>query len=497
MPRLAAMLRRVDPSAEEAVVPAAAGRVARPPRLVLWFALSTALALSLAAVAILWFLREDAIKRAEEDVAARARSLAYTTLRDTLAPSDFDGPVTAPRQQTLDEVFVRRVLVEGGGVLRVNLVSPGGTVTYSNTHTLRGTLVGDTGKLATAMRGRTVLEETRLDEGEGNGPETIAAYVPVRLTGGVRPSGVLQVYEDYGPVAREIRSAVNRVATILMLALLMLYAALFPILRRVTKGLEAHAELEAEQRALTAQNERLRELDRLKDDFVSSVSHELRTPLTSIRGYLEMMREANGEPLTPKQKRFLEVVDRNADRLLGLVGELLLMAQLDADGLGLSLGDVELHAIAQESVEAARPLADQKGIALKLDAQAVRGVHGDRDRLVQLLDNLVSNAVKFTPEGGRVDVRVFASNAHAQIEVSDTGIGIPVEAQGHVFDRFVRGPNASANAIPGTGLGLAIAKAIVHAHRGRIAVESEEGKGSTFRVELPLEQRQPVEPAAA
>jgi signal transduction histidine kinase len=464
------------------------GADVRPPRLVLRFALYTALGLALAAGAILWLFHQNALDRAQREAAARARALAYTTLPDTLVPSDLERPVSPSRRAALDEVVVRRVLVEGAGLLRVNLVSPEGTVTYSSEHSLIGTKAGDADRLAKAMRGAPVFRVTRLG---AEGPRTLAAYVPVRLSGGVRPSGVVQVYGDYTPVAREVAAAVKEVAIVLAAVLLALYGALFPVLGRVTRGLAAHARADAERRALVEQNERLRQLDRLKDDFVSTVSHELRTPLTSIRGYLEILREDEVANLTDEQQRFLEVIDRNADRLLQLVGDLLFIAQLRAGKLGLDITDVDLAAVAAESVDAARPLAESQGITLALDASQVSTIAADRARVGQLIDNLVSNALKFTPEAGRVDVTVRAASGRAQIEVSDTGMGIASQEQEKVFERFFRAQNAHVHAVQGSGLGLAIAKAIVEAHQGRIRVESREGEGTTFRVELPLTEAEP------
>ncbi len=251
---------------------------------------------------------------------------------------------------------------------------------------------------------------------------------------------------------------------------------------------EARAYAEAAQRDLAAQNERLRELDRLKDEFIALVSHELRTPLTSIRGYTELLLDGEAGELTDDQRQFLSVVERNSHRLLHLVGDLLFLAQVEAGKLVLEVGTLDLGAVASESVETARPQAEAKAITLTLATSPVPAVAGDRARIAQLLDNLVSNAVKFTPEGGRVDVRVRAGESQAILEVRDSGLGIPAEEQEFLFERFFRTSTATERAIQGTGLGLAISKAIVEAHSGRIAVASEEGAGTTFRVALPLHQ---------
>jgi PAS domain S-box-containing protein len=247
----------------------------------------------------------------------------------------------------------------------------------------------------------------------------------------------------------------------------------------------ARLEIEDARLLLTGQNERLRELDGLKDEFVSLVSHELRTPLTSIRGYLELVLDGAAGSLTEEQDRFLRVVERNADRLLGLVGDLLFVAQVDAGRLPVELDDLDLALVATECVDGLRPVADAKGIELIVDAPPL-AARGDRGRLDQLLGNIISNAVKFTPDGGRVMVRVSAQDESALIEVSDNGIGVPEAELDALFTRFFRSSTATENAIPGTGLGLVIAKAIAEAHGGQIAVESWEGVGTTFEVTLPL-----------
>ena len=265
--------------------------------------------------------------------------------------------------------------------------------------------------------------------------------------------------------------------------------------RDVTEELAARAErdrlladAEEARHNLARQNQRLLELDRLKDEFIALVSHELRTPLTSIRGYLELLLEGEAGELNDEQRRFLGVVERNAHRLLHLVGDLLFLAQLEAGRLNLELGATDLGALASEAVEAARPLAEEKNITLTLATGPTPLLAGDHARLGQLFDNLLSNALKFTPSGGRVDVRVRSTKDGAVIEVRDTGLGIPAEEQKHLFERFFRSSIAAEQAIPGTGLGLAITKAIVDAHGGRIVVASDAGKGTTFKVMLPVGQ---------
>ena len=245
-------------------------------------------------------------------------------------------------------------------------------------------------------------------------------------------------------------------------------------------------------RRIRAQNEQLLALDRLKDDFVASVSHELRTPLTSIRGYLELLISGEVGQLSKEQERFLAIVDRNADRLLNVVGDLLFVSQVEAGVISLEKKPVELVGLLKESVDAVRPAAAAKGLAVELVADDIAEVEADRSRLAQVFDNLLSNAIKFTPEGGFVDIALMAEGGHAKILVSDTGMGISLTDQEQLFTRFFRTAAANEEAIQGTGLGLAIVKAIVEGHDGTITVESEVGMGTTFCVELPLGVREAV-----
>jgi signal transduction histidine kinase len=247
--------------------------------------------------------------------------------------------------------------------------------------------------------------------------------------------------------------------------------------------------LQGQQARLREQNEQLREVDRLKDEFVAAVSHELRTPLTSIRGYLDLLLDGSAGELSEPQRRYLAVADRNSQRLLDLVGDLLLFAQIRAGKFRLQREHVDAVDVAREAFSAAAPAADAKQIELVLVDGVQAPLAADRARLGQVLDNLLSNAVKFTPEGGTVTLTVQPDADRVRLAVADTGMGIPAGELEQLFGRFFRTSNATEQAIPGTGLGLTIVKALVEAHGGRISVESVEGSGTTFRIELPSEAR--------
>ncbi|SDD19188.1 PAS domain-containing sensor histidine kinase [Nocardioides lianchengensis] len=220
----------------------------------------------------------------------------------------------------------------------------------------------------------------------------------------------------------------------------------------------------------------------VQDEFVSSVSHELRTPLTSVLGHLEMLADEEHPPGVEAQ---LRVVQRNASRLAALVTDLLLVAQVGEHGLRLQARSVDLSAVVRECVLAARPDADkaQVDLAVLLPDRLVTVV--DEQRIRQVLDNLVSNAVKYSPEGGSATITLRDLGETVELSVTDTGIGIAPDDVERVFTRFFRGGHALDQHIPGTGLGLNIVSSIVAAHGGTVSLDSEVGVGSTFRVTLP------------
>jgi len=301
------------------------------------------------------------------------------------------------------------------------------------------------------------------------GPPWSAFAAPVEVRGEV----VAELDADREAAAsRSVRDSLRTVAAQLSLAL------------------EREELLMAERetaKSLGAQNERLLELDRMKDQFVSSVSHELRTPLTSMVGYLEIILDGEAGQLNAEQIHFLEIVNRNCLRLVRLIEDILFVSRLDAGRFSLERRPVDLGRLAAEAVQSAGPAAQARRIELQLTVDdGLRPLDADATRLTQMLDNLISNAIKFTPEDGTVSVRLSHNDGSERLQVADTGVGIPEDELGRLFDRFFRASTSSS--AQGTGLGLPIVKAIVEAHGGAIAVESRLGAGTTFTVDLPLEQ---------
>ncbi len=238
------------------------------------------------------------------------------------------------------------------------------------------------------------------------------------------------------------------------------------------------------QHRLAEQNERLRKLDESRNQFLAIVSHELRTPLTSILSFSELIR-GEAEGLTPEGVRFLDIIERNADRLHRLVGDLLMLDRLDAGALPLDLAPVSVAELAGEAVGSAAAGAAKQGITIGVTAGPGPPVQGDQRRLMQVFDNLLANAVKFSHRNGHVHVTAAFDGCNWRIDVADDGIGIPPEEVGQLFTRFVRASNARTAGLPGTGLGLSIVRVLVEMHGGHVEAASTLGHGSIFSVYLP------------
>jgi PAS domain S-box-containing protein len=254
--------------------------------------------------------------------------------------------------------------------------------------------------------------------------------------------------------------------------------------RDLTDEIAVAAEREYLLRMEKEQNARLTELDSLKSDLVASVSHELRTPLTSIVSFTHLLRDGLGTDGVADQAEFLDIITRNTDRLLRLVDDLLLLDRLESNSLQVSNEWVDFPSLVEIAVSSIRPAAKEKGVTLLSESVSGPPLVGDVDRLGQLIDNLLANAVKFTPPKGQVRTEVTRTDDAWRLVVSDTGIGIPIDEQHQLFQRFYRASNARQVSASGSGLGLLIALRITELHQGSIDVASVEGRGTTVTVEL-------------
>jgi signal transduction histidine kinase len=250
---------------------------------------------------------------------------------------------------------------------------------------------------------------------------------------------------------------------------------------------EKSKELEAATAELRTANERLQELDRLKDDFVSTVTHELRTPLTSIRAFSEILHD-NPELEVAERQKFLTIIIQESERLTRLINQVLDLAKLESGRAEWQVADVDLAAVIADSINATGQLFRAKDVALDVQVpERVPPVRGDRDRLVQVLINLLSNAVKFVAAGeGRVRVELARAGEALEVRVVDNGPGVGVEDQKFIFEKFRQAGDTMTEKPQGTGLGLPISRQIVEHLGGRLWVESVPGQGATFAFALPV-----------
>jgi signal transduction histidine kinase len=262
---------------------------------------------------------------------------------------------------------------------------------------------------------------------------------------------------------------------------------------------EKQQELEAATAGLKAANERLKELDRLKDDFISTVTHELRTPLTSIRAFSEILYD-NPDIDDAERHRFLGLVIKESERLTRLINQVLDLAKLESGLAEWQTAEIDLREIVSDAVSATSQIFKSSGVAIDLHLPSrVPQVSADRDRVMQVMLNLLSNAVKFCPaQTGRVEVRLEEGEGGVRVDVRDNGVGISHEHQAVIFEKFRQVGDTLTQKPAGTGLGLAICRQIVSRLGGRLWLESEPGRGSVFSFSLPLASSPATsEPAAA
>jgi PAS domain S-box-containing protein len=250
---------------------------------------------------------------------------------------------------------------------------------------------------------------------------------------------------------------------------------------------------QARDRAHEAENRLVAELkarDEAKRDFFATVSHELRAPLTAIEGYVELLSDREPAQTLAQRRKMLDMISRNALRLRALVDDIFTLARLEAAAAATITRPVNITEVIAGAVAAVQPSAAAKNLSLtSTEPNRKLTVEADADQLERALVNLLSNAVKYTPDEGRIEVAASAEEPFAVVRVVDTGIGIPKQEQRELCDRFFRASNARQKSIPGTGLGLAIVRTIVVNHGGEIAFDSEEERGTTVTVRLPLESQ--------
>jgi signal transduction histidine kinase len=322
-------------------------------------------------------------------------------------------------------------------------------------------------------------------------PVVVRSPAGVYLCGGVFHGGDRLALVCAGPVDEE---ALGRARYVWRLVDALLLAALRRTLAarvHVATVEDSYRELQEKNRRLEQAIERMHELDRIKANFLATVSHELRTPLTSVIGYSEMLMEGLAGPLNDEQREYLRTVMEKGEQLLALISGILDISRMEAAGVQLHRGVVDLHQLTADVAATVAPQVRRKHLQLDSDVPVdLPPAHGDRDKLRQVLLNLIGNAIKFTQERGRIHVSGACyddgQGEQVRLSVADTGIGIPSHLHEKIFDPFYQVDNSSTREYEGTGLGLSIVRKFVEAHGGRVWVENREPRGAVFHFTLPV-----------
>ncbi|HEV8586711.1 MAG TPA: ATP-binding protein [Methylomirabilota bacterium] len=432
----------------------------------------------------------QSLEQSREDLQRRVRELsllndATRRIASTLDPQVMmDAVVQLLRREfEFDLVIVRVADAEGRLRIRSQVGLPRGTDLSAADPVSRETYFGECfldNSVVVVEDAMQIRKPLVLPPAEAPEPRS---FVHAPVAGEERPLGVLSAYSSTGRVyfSPEFLQFFRTLAV--QLGLGIQNAQHYRELGDLSRALEA--KVHERTAALEDANRRLTELDRLKSDFVSTVSHELRTPLTSIRSLSESLLA--GDVPEPRQRQFLAIITQESQRLSRMINDLLDLSRIEAGKMEWRMKRLDLAEVVVEVTGSHQPLFDERGVVLAVvPADRAARVLGDSDRIIQVLSNLLSNAAKFTPPGGRVTVRTVVEDGQAVVEVEDTGIGIAAAQQEAIFERF-RQVGETLTAKPdGAGLGLPISREIAHHHGGTLTVRSQPGRGSCFRLALPL-----------
>ncbi len=323
-----------------------------------------------------------------------------------------------------------------------------------------------------------------LKEGDESKSEQIVAFAPVRWRNKIWSVAISVPVSEVDNLIRSVYAKQMIFLGTVIAIILCGSLGLIVMFSRWNKTLEAEVQSKTGDmirmnKELVLANERLKELDKLKSDFVSMVSHELKTPLTAMRTSAQVLGLADAGKETKRE--MLDIILRNIDRQTNLVNDLLDLSRIESGRMELKFERLSLDSLIADSIESVKQAASVEGIKLDVELpESLASVKGDREKLTQVVINLLNNAIKFTPRSGEIIIKARELNGQVEVKVSDTGIGIPTEDLDSVFNKFYQVDSTLTREAGGTGLGLAICKGIIEAHRGRIWAESELGKGSTF-----------------
>jgi len=460
--------------------------------LLLRFSLLSMVALALIAVGLATVLEremtQDALRQQADEVAVVVRGV----FNGPLIKATRLIPARRPSERDWWGGLAQGLLAADSHLVRVKVWDPSGRIIYSNNPAQIGRAFPIDDDLGAALAGRQAMNISRLTGAENAGDPVargplLQTYIPIHKGGAGPIIGAYEAYCDLGPLTHRLDLARHTIWGSVATGFLLLYAALFAIVRgasrRLTRQMREIADLGVRAREADA----LRAVDRLKDEFIGSVSHELRRPLASIKGYTASLLLPGARWAPVEQREFLQVIDEEADHLAATIDTLLDLARLGGGTLPLDREPLHLPALTAQVVHRIRAQAQ-----LPLHPYEVRFparfpyVEADGARLSQVLLNLLENAAKYAPVGTPIVVEGRAEGDMVTIGVRDQGPGLTPAQAARVFDKFYRVDSGLTRATEGTGLGLTLCRAVMEAHGGHIAVDTTPGRGSTFTVTLPV-----------
>jgi signal transduction histidine kinase len=451
--------------------------------------------LSLGPIALLGFILGNTLQhqiraRALENAKGGAQVVARLGIQPLLSPADLTNGLSADHLQVLDQALHTKLI--GHEVASVRIWGLDSRVIYSDDQSLIGRTFPGNEELDQALHGHVATELFDAARAKQNVDPTTAVfrsygdllevYVPLVFGSDRHPAGAFEIYLPYAPIAASIRHDNLRLYVLLGMGLLLLYALLLPIAYRTGRVLHIQAKrliglLSREQETVR----RLQDLDRMKSEFISTASHEMRTPLTTIIGFAKSLQQPEFVEDSEMRKEFLGRMERQGDRLLNLVDQLLHTARLEGRETEPKRAPFDFAVLAEEVAAG----LDHKGVAIKFDLpDDLPSLVSDRDMVSHILANLLGNAVKYSPPETVCTVGARASGDRFQFWVRDQGIGLSPEQLEHVFEPFWQADSSLTRETGGVGLGLYLVKLLITALKGEISVESEVGKGARFTVML-------------
>lgn len=463
--------------------------------LLLRFSVLSFVVLALIAAVLVWVLQQQLERSALDQQANEVAVVFDGTMARYLKPSDMS--VAAGRARRSHWTWLAGALLKADRhLIQLKVWDQRGWIIYSNDPRQIGMHYPIDADLRTALSGHRAMAVSTVNTTAGHTRQVLDTYVPIYGWGHV--IGAYEAMSNLGALQAQLDEARRTIWLSVGLGFLLLFASLFAIVqrasRRLVQQMQAITALEVQAREAEA----LREVDRLKDEFIGSVSHELRRPLASIKGYTGslLLAEARWKPET--QHEFLQVIDEEADHLAGQIDNLLDLARLGSGTLPLNREPVHLPALTEQVVRRLRAQSHLPSHPYDIRfPDRFPFIDADPERIKQLLLNLLENAAKYSPPRTSIVIEGRVDGDSVAVSVIDQGPGLNPEQTSHVFDKFFRVDSGLTRANEGTGLGLAICRGVVEAHGGTIEVTSRPGHGSTFTFRLPSIREGALAPADA